>query len=703
MTDALSLPWAETIPDTNLLARYAAERDEAAFAVLVRRHGPLVLGVCLRNAGHRQDAEDAFQAVFLLLAKEAAGLRHPERLANWLYGVAVRVGRKARRSALRRRTHEAKAVPPPDPAASGWSDVAPVLDDELLRLAEHHREAVVLCDLQGLSRTEAAERLGIPEGTLSSRLNAARKKLAERLAKRGVTLSVGVLAAHATAAVSEELAVKVSKALTAFHADGALPAPLAGLISEGVLSMRTKLLALVAVVGLGSVGVLAGWPADEPKPQPAANAKADPPKGAGPKGDEPPKEDFGRPPRERRAKLIDKHTAGVRLSDPVWSADGKRLYVTANPTVAWSGHEFAEAGVTMTTPPNHSSYLGLTNGNKEYVAFSAGGGVNAVNEAVGLDVREFLEFDGRKTPAVNAKRVWSVEIDAEDGRPVAITSDRKRIFSKLDDPTNGPVKAWFRVLDGKTGEPLRELVKPGDGETLAGWKFSATADRLFLAVNTAKGPRLRAIDTMTGKSVWDREIDFAAVVRPDPPKGGTRPVVPGLDEKAAKWQLPIRATLAVSSRWVGVNAIQNDPSNARSVPGMVCVLVDAATGKDGPPLGDLGSGDNGIGSISADGKLIAGGTESLEPDNQPPGGFGGGGPGGRSVRSRRQLVVWSGETGKVLKVWPTDHSVTVAFSPTAPLLAVFDTKATRTRTDANNFTTTYQTTLGFWDLSGLLK
>lgn len=113
MTGSLSLPWADAVrdPDAALLARYAADRDASAFAVLVHRHGPTVFGACLRNAGHRADAEDAFQAVFLLLAQQAGTLRQPELLGHWLYGVAYRVARKARRAAGRRRTYEAKGPP----------------------------------------------------------------------------------------------------------------------------------------------------------------------------------------------------------------------------------------------------------------------------------------------------------------------------------------------------------------------------------------------------------------------------------------------------------------------------------------------------------------------------------------------------------------------------------------------------------------
>jgi RNA polymerase sigma factor (sigma-70 family) len=153
-------------PDAVLLARFAAGRDAEAFRELVRRHGPLVLGVCRRVAGHAQDAEDAFQAVFLILAYKAAVVRRPEVLGNWIYGVAVRVARRAKRSAARRRKREVQVriMPdPPGPESDARADLAPALDAELAALPAWYRDAVLLCDLQGLSRAEVAERLGIPE------------------------------------------------------------------------------------------------------------------------------------------------------------------------------------------------------------------------------------------------------------------------------------------------------------------------------------------------------------------------------------------------------------------------------------------------------------------------------------------------------------------------------------------------------------
>src|SRR5262245_26731114 len=178
--------------DRALAARYASHNDQAAFAELVRRHGPMVWAACLRVAGNRQDAEDAFQATFLVLVRKLAAIHNLDLLGNWLYGVAVRVAMKARRSAARRQRRERQVPNMPDPPAHAHEpnpDLAPVLDEELAALPAHYREPLILCDLRGVSRAEASKLLGVPEGTLSSRLANGRKRLAERLAKRGVVLS----------------------------------------------------------------------------------------------------------------------------------------------------------------------------------------------------------------------------------------------------------------------------------------------------------------------------------------------------------------------------------------------------------------------------------------------------------------------------------------------------------------------------------
>src|SRR6516225_3455539 len=231
--------------DNELLKRFLADRDENAFEALVRRHGPMVLALCRRILRDPQDAEDAFQATFLVFVRKSSSIAKPELLGNWLYGVASRTARTARAAAEKRRAKEAKAVPREQTAeASPWQEFQPFLDYELSRLPAKYRVPVILCHLEEKSRQEAAQALGVPEGTLSSRLARARNLLARRLARRWPTLTGGALLAglgpQATAAalpaslvqttVKAGMCVLGGRALTA----GLVSAQVV-LMSEGVL------------------------------------------------------------------------------------------------------------------------------------------------------------------------------------------------------------------------------------------------------------------------------------------------------------------------------------------------------------------------------------------------------------------------------------------------------------------------------------
>ncbi len=263
--------------DGQLLARFVSGGDEEAFAALVRRHGAMVLGVARRILGHDQDAEDAFQATFLVLARKAGSVVKRESVASWLHGVACRTAMEARAANARRRARERRldAAPPPTVRPPEPQDWRPLLDRELSRLSEKYRAAVVLCDLEGRPRKEAARQLGVPEGTLSSRLAAARRTLAVRLARRGVVVSGGAV----TACLSAE-AARAAPAMACSTVRGAASAG-AAVLARGVLRTMTMakmkaaalVLALTAMVGAG--GVLyrgAGGPAAQaadPSPSPS--------------------------------------------------------------------------------------------------------------------------------------------------------------------------------------------------------------------------------------------------------------------------------------------------------------------------------------------------------------------------------------------------------------------------------------------------
>ncbi len=249
---------AAGLSDRQLLERFLACRDEggeAAFAALVARHGPMVLGVCRQLLGDRQHAEDAFQAVFLVLARKARSLREPELLGNWLYGVAVRTASKARgRLARRRRTEEEGALARPEarPAAQAAQVIdreqAEALHREIDRLPGAFRAPVVLCYFEGLTLDEAAHRLRWPAGTLRSRLARAREKLRRGLTRRGFALSTTALGAarghrSVSASISPLLCDSTTRAALLFAArpaaSGALSAPAAALAQE---VLRTMLL-----------------------------------------------------------------------------------------------------------------------------------------------------------------------------------------------------------------------------------------------------------------------------------------------------------------------------------------------------------------------------------------------------------------------------------------------------------------------------
>jgi RNA polymerase sigma factor (sigma-70 family) len=243
---AALLPDGAGLTDSQLLELFLCRRDDAAFEILVRRHGPMVLGVCRRILGDWHDAEDAFQATFLVLTRKAAAVIPRDRLGNWLYGVACRTALKARTASARRHMKERRAramarrQTADDPPAQDWE---PLLDQELSRLPDKYRVPLVLCELEGKGRRETARQLGLAEGTLSSRLARARRMLAKRLASRGVVLSAGSLAAvlsakEAAAAVPGPLVASTVKAAALFAAGSAPPAGISAVVvtlTEGVL------------------------------------------------------------------------------------------------------------------------------------------------------------------------------------------------------------------------------------------------------------------------------------------------------------------------------------------------------------------------------------------------------------------------------------------------------------------------------------
>jgi RNA polymerase sigma factor (sigma-70 family) len=188
-----------TSTDEELLERFlnrGGEAAEAAFRALVERHGPMVLGVCRHVLGQQQDAEDAFQATFLVLARKGRTIRSRNILGRWLYEVAYRIALRAKAQAVRRRVQERQATemsPPAPENEAAWNELRPVLHEEVNRLPEKYRTPVVLCYLEGKTNEEVAQLLQWPVGTVKGRLSRARDLLRSRLMRRGLALSAGFL------------------------------------------------------------------------------------------------------------------------------------------------------------------------------------------------------------------------------------------------------------------------------------------------------------------------------------------------------------------------------------------------------------------------------------------------------------------------------------------------------------------------------
>lgn len=257
--------------DARLLADFYAHRDEAAFAALVRRHQRTVWAVCSRTLPEPADAEDAFQATFLVLARSGKLLADRGGVGGWLYRVAERVARKARTMSLNRKRYERKAGRTEAVTERPADDLFEVVFAELDRLPETHRLAVLLCDLDGLSRSDAAARLGWNEGTLSARLHRGRKELGERLRARGVTaplvgLAAAVVASPLPARAADAAAAMACVVVECGLTSRAVPASVAALVSqttrEMAMRITTKVLAVLTlaagVIGFGWVGLPGG-------------------------------------------------------------------------------------------------------------------------------------------------------------------------------------------------------------------------------------------------------------------------------------------------------------------------------------------------------------------------------------------------------------------------------------------------------------
>ncbi len=586
------------LTDAQLLQRFACRREESAFAALVRRHGALVWGVCRHLLHHHQDAEDAFQATFLVLARRAAAVRRSEAVGSFLHGVAYRIARKARQRDRTRQAHESRAAgraedrPPEDLA---WRELQAVLDEEVRRLPAAYREAFVLCCLEGMSRGEAARELGCREGTVSSRVARARYLLQDWLARRGVTLPAALCAGvfwrqSAAAAVPpamERAAVEVSL--------GGAPAAVSALAGGAVATAAWR--AGVALLGVCALVAAGLWGHSAAPPRAEGKAKSVPPR-QDRHGDPLPPGALARLGTVRFA-----HPGGIQAL--AYSPDGRLIASAGQGSVRlWDAVTGAPRGV-FTDIPGHVFGVRFSRDGKKLAAC---GSPRSADKEAGLAV--VWELPSAKVSLSRRFGQWARCLDpSPDGKLLAVGLDRgglhvinlapgatpARIAPVPRDRSVSAVayspdgkhlvvatsddKQRLRVLDART---LRELKRMDTATGVMVRGLAYTADGTVLAAAMDGTPSVRLWDGMTHK----RLQDFAGPARPK------RQLPDGRPFPDMTWCVAI----SPDGRFVAAGGDDG-----------LALLWDAATGKE---VGRLSLANQWVHAVafSPDGKTLAAGS-----------------------------------------------------------------------------------------------
>jgi RNA polymerase sigma factor (sigma-70 family) len=543
------------VADQVLLQRFTRDRDEGAFETLLRRHGPMVLSVCRRILPHTADAEDAFQATFLVLTRKAAALAHHESAAGWLHEVAHRVALKVRRDTARRRFHETHAPErhfyDPLTEISG-RELVGVLDEELARLAVDSRAPLVLCYLEGLTQDEAARRLGLSLSTLKRRLERGRERLRLRLTKRGLALSTALSACTLSTTVASALPPSLLK-LTIQAAASTAAGKSAGAVvvsaqvcalTQGVIKamfvskLKTVTLALLTMsaIGVGSGAIALHRPAQAADGEQVAQAPQDQ-RSERPQQIKPPAATL----RETR-EIVSGDTKDAKndVLSLVFSADGKKLASVkaggvaiiwdvatgkAVKTIGGALGEVKEISSVLSvqfTPDGQTIVAGhedktvwlwmadgkVVTDNGEYSfkerleklqqPFVTGLAISPDGKSLILADEEMLSMADVATGKVLWKALWIIKIskDIRGGR-IAFSPDGKLLASEDNERR-------VAVFDASTGKVVHSLEsEKGTGQGVAfspdGKLIATGEDKAVNLWDVTTGKRVRSVQGRNGK------------------------------------------------------------------------------------------------------------------------------------------------------------------------------------------------------------
>jgi RNA polymerase sigma factor (sigma-70 family) len=509
-----------SLSDAELLCSYVDQANDGAFGELVRRHGSMVFGVCRRMLGHHHDAEDAFQATFLVLARKARSIKHRERLAGWLYLVAGRLARALRASNARRLARERVVEDLPQTACQTIDrnpDVA-ILDEELTRLPQKYRMPVILCELKGRPRKAVAAELGIPEGTLSSRLATARHLLAERLRRRGVVVPGAGLAVwfsrEASAGVPTGLTAATVRGIGAACGPALSLSPRVQALTEGVLKAmllaklkKLTFLVLVSIPFLGSGALLAvpGWYRAHSQHVARPSFSVSAPLLAASFAPVP------EPKTDRRALVRSIATGHTKqITALAFSADGQTL----------ASGSMDGTVVFWDVATGRKSFTWTHDGAVRSLAFSPDG----QRLLIGHDG---LTGDGKPVGVVrlveDALPIWTINIPEATAPTVVFAPDGRTIACGT--------RATIQFLDAASGRERWRFVLPkANGLGLAftpdGKMLAACHDSVITLFDSASGKKIAALNSP------DRRLTCIAIA-----PSGRRLAVGGMDKTIVLWDL----------------------------------------------------------------------------------------------------------------------------------------------------------------------